>query len=448
MSIERATPPATQQRVERAHSAGSHPGGQRQAGASAMPGAVPGSFLSLLNALGSDTGTLAGEDAGQLAGDPAAAATGDSPVWPLGEPVASGIPLTIDTSDLGRGADEATTVSVGADDQAIAAAAGAGAMAGSAGSFLDGTLRPNPLQPAGEAMRPSTAATPPRGGLARQNVGPADGIAAGRTALADKSTEPTQPAVLASLVQEPLVAPQPLAGLPGRALARLADVQSAIQASDTARANSQAAVLKQAEPVMAVAATPLVAMAGALRELSGARDLERNSWRGLGGNSPMDAMAFAAPGGSDASQAAAASTYVLDPLSAAPDVAIAQRVHYWISRGVQTAEMQLDTLGGGLVDVSVTVQGNEAAVEFRTDQPEARRLLQDAMPHLKDLLRSEGMTLAGGYVGTSAQQDPSAQGRKPDAGRAAVVQGQADSNGLARSVQPVQTSGRTVDVFV
>ena len=98
-------------------------------------------------------------------------------------------------------------------------------------------------------------------------------------------------------------------------------------------------------------------------------------------------------------------------------------MHYWVSRGVQSAALQLDAFAGGTVDVNIAVKGDAAVVEFRTDQPQARQMLLDAMPQLKELLAAEGLMLSGGLVGDSSQQD--AQSRYPDGqapgGRSATV---------------------------
>ena len=105
----------------------------------------------------------------------------------------------------------------------------------------------------------------------------------------------------------------------------------------------------------------------------------------------------------------ASAVYAPGAMTPAPATAMAEKMHYWVSRGVQSAELQLDAFAGGTVDVSIAVKGDEAIVEFRTDQPQARQLLLDAMPQLKELLASEGLMLSGGFVGGSAQQGASSQ---------------------------------------
>jgi len=169
---------------------------------------------------------------------------------------------------------------------------------------------------------------------------------------------------------------------------------------------------------------------------------------------PLDT---ASPGGvasttfSPQTASGALATATLDaPMAPGASSEAAHKVHYWITRGVQTAELQLDAFGGSAIDVSISLQGKEALVEFRTDQAEARRVLQDAMPQLRDLLRSEGLQLAGGFVGTSAgQREGDARGDKM--GKTSGRVGSVVTSGLAaaeRADRPGASSGHALDVFV
>lgn len=145
---------------------------------------------------------------------------------------------------------------------------------------------------------------------------------------------------------------------------------------------------------------------------------------------------------------AALTTYAPDATVAVPEAVVAEKLSYWISRGVQNAELQLDAFGGGTVKVSISVQGQDAQVEFRSDQPEARKLLQDAMPQLSAMLQSEGLLLSGGFVGSSAQQDAGAQQRRssPQGVRSAIIG--VDIQAADQTLTLSRTPGRAVDLFV
>jgi flagellar hook-length control protein FliK len=141
--------------------------------------------------------------------------------------------------------------------------------------------------------------------------------------------------------------------------------------------------------------------------------------------------------------------YAPGAMTPAPSTALAEKMHYWVSRGVQSAELQLDAFAGGTVDVSIAVKGDSAVVEFRTDQPQARQMLLDAMPQLKEMLAGEGLMLSGGFVGGSAQQNtPSRQhdGQAPGA-RSATVVPTAES-AVGRLTPAGSTAGSNVDLFV
>ena len=131
-----------------------------------------------------------------------------------------------------------------------------------------------------------------------------------------------------------------------------------------------------------------------------------------------------------------------------PEMMVAEQVNYWISQNVQNAELKLDGLDGLPVDVSITLQGNEARVDFRTDQEGIREILQNTESHLKDMLAKEGLVLSGVSVGTSNQEGRGASDRKePENKRRAEVAVAAPvSRGSLR--RSIDISGKSIDVFV
>lgn len=144
--------------------------------------------------------------------------------------------------------------------------------------------------------------------------------------------------------------------------------------------------------------------------------------------------------------------YAPGAMTPAPATAMAEKMHYWVSRGVQSAELQLDAFAGGSVDVSISVKGDVAMVEFRTDQPQARQLLQDAMPQLKDLLAGEGLMLSGGFVGSSMahQGSPSRErdGQPGTMARPAGGPAQMVESAGSRAAGTRTGAGHSVDLFV
>ena len=152
-----------------------------------------------------------------------------------------------------------------------------------------------------------------------------------------------------------------------------------------------------------------------------------------------------------ATPASGLTSYALTaPDAAVAADAVAEKLFYWVTGGVQNAELQVDAFGGGSVDVTVSVQGNEAMVEFRSDQPEARRLLNDAMPQLRAMLGEEGLMLSGGFVGTSGREGAEPSPRRHPDQRQGVVSLQLASNDPGRSAASVAgaVAGGRLDVYV
>lgn len=133
---------------------------------------------------------------------------------------------------------------------------------------------------------------------------------------------------------------------------------------------------------------------------------------------------------------------------------VADTVSYWTTQGVQNAELKLDGFGDEAVAVRISLKGDQAHIGFRTDQPEIRQMLEGALAHLKEVLKSEGLVLSGVSVGGSGQNGAEAQEQR---GRADGRQNsQTSQTGLmttdAGSVPGPQrinpAVGRALDMFV
>jgi len=127
---------------------------------------------------------------------------------------------------------------------------------------------------------------------------------------------------------------------------------------------------------------------------------------------------------------------------------VADTVSYWVTQGVQNAQLKLDGFGGESVEVNISLKGDEAHIGFRTDQPELRQILEGAVTHLKDLLTSEGLVLSGVSVGASGQDGTGAQEQRHRQGtrQAAVVT--VDTVSIESPQRINSSAGRAVDLFV
>jgi flagellar hook-length control protein FliK len=130
-----------------------------------------------------------------------------------------------------------------------------------------------------------------------------------------------------------------------------------------------------------------------------------------------------------------------------PDTQVAETVSYWVTHGVQNAELTLDGLGSEPVEVRISLNGDQAQVDFRSNQAEVRQVLQDASAQLKAMLSSEGLQLSGMSVGTSgqgaAQQQPH---QAPTSARQTRLLVQPLAAPATRLVNPAV--GRSLDMYV
>ena len=174
-------------------------------------------------------------------------------------------------------------------------------------------------------------------------------------------------------------------------------------------------------------------------------------------NSDRVALAFkgSEPGYSGTALGVSAPEFSQSGVSATaplPEMQVAEQVTYWVSQNVQNAELTLDGLGQVPVEVSISVQGKEAQITFRTDEAATRSVLEGASAHLKDMLQREGMVLTGVSVGTSGSGGDANAGERRS--RQSARQGWVASQPVTAA--PIQeagrrvgtVAGRSVDLFV
>jgi flagellar hook-length control protein FliK len=137
-----------------------------------------------------------------------------------------------------------------------------------------------------------------------------------------------------------------------------------------------------------------------------------------------------------------------DPTMLSVESKVADTVSYWVTQGVQNAELKLDGFGGQPVEVSISLKGDEAHIGFRTDQPEIRQMLEGAVAHLKDLLSGEGLVLSGVSVGTSGQDGAGAQEQRNRPGTRQATITSTDVVPTESRQRVNQSVGRAVDLFV
>ncbi len=155
---------------------------------------------------------------------------------------------------------------------------------------------------------------------------------------------------------------------------------------------------------------------------------------------------FGSPSGINARADAA---YEIEAASAVvPDTAVAETVSYWVTHGVQNAELTLDGIGSEPVEVSISLNGDQAQIDFRTNQADVRLVLEAATAQLRDLLLGEGLQLSGVSVGASANRDAQGGSRQQNsqARQTLLVSEQPVAPLANRGLNP--SVGQTLDLFV
>ncbi len=136
--------------------------------------------------------------------------------------------------------------------------------------------------------------------------------------------------------------------------------------------------------------------------------------------------------------------------------AVADQVSYWVSQGVQNASLTLEGSNAERVEVKISMTGNEAHVEFRSDQAATREMLAGTAAHLKDLLGSQGVVLSGVTVGHSGAEfggnaaSQQGQAREGQAGRrgGAGIGDAAAVAAVAPAAARAAAPAGTLDLFV
>ncbi len=139
---------------------------------------------------------------------------------------------------------------------------------------------------------------------------------------------------------------------------------------------------------------------------------------------------------------------VVPTSAAAASTVVAETVSYWASQGIHSASLQLDGFGDEPVEVRISVNGDMTQVDFRTNQPEVRQIIEAAASQLKDMLTSQGMQLAGLSIGTSGRGGSQEKGPRqtPESRKAALMKPEVVEAPRLRGANP--SVGQALDLFV
>lgn len=366
--------------------------------------------------------------------------------------------MSLGADDLSAETGLGLGVQEGQTDQSLAASDNAALLVAEATASATETLvlPTPPAPPPTEQIRlnpaPTAAQAPVVAGVAADARGRAEAPALPANALQNTTKDAGLPAADPTDPAEPVSEVQPLlrqAGLVQRLAQQRSQAAEAARVAQAPRGEDVAARLgwQIAEAQASAGAAPQALLASGLGEgglrpfmerhadKQGARVGEVGAWSG--GVAALDGARLDVPA-------------VAPDAGLTTEMHVAEQVRYHVGRGAQSAELEIDGIDERPIHVSIDLQGQDARIEFRAEQAQTRQVLQDAMPHLREMLEREGLTLAGMSVGSSGPQG--GQEQPAERGRAGLRQGQVETvvegpapAAGARSALP---SGRSLDLYV
>ncbi len=129
------------------------------------------------------------------------------------------------------------------------------------------------------------------------------------------------------------------------------------------------------------------------------------------------------------------------------------QISHWGTQNLRHASLRVGQAGEDAIDIQLSVKGQEAQIEFRTDNAEARASLEDSADEsLSEMLQRSGIQLASLSVGSQGQpsgRDASAGGPgAPRAARSPASASDAAELPAARPLPPRADGSRPLDLFV
>jgi flagellar hook-length control protein FliK len=418
-------------------------------GASAADGSAGAAAMAALLAAGAAVaagspvaGVVAGAEAVVKLADVAAAAMAPGDAAPGRAPAAGGRPAGADA--LPAAAE--STFPGSTADPAPAAAAGHGPTAGTTNAWTTGTATDTATGgAAGATTSGATGATTGAGAGAAGAAAAAPDAAALRAAANGQAAEyhPAYASVFEQLKS------------------RLAAQDAAGTSLAAARAQAAVQELRQTERMLGPRAVAQALAAETSAQQAGAADAPTfgsgpaRAARGSlqDGATSRTEGAWAAPEFTPTVQydAGLGGVQAAAPMADGDAVPLAEQLRYWLSQGVTNAEW---TVAGDAdpVQVSLSLQGNEASITFRSEQAGTRELLAGSADQLRDLLQREGLVLSGMSVGAEGS---GARGQQPGGGdtgpRTGMPRRAATTPAPAITTVPAaaaRSTGGGVDLFV
>jgi len=128
----------------------------------------------------------------------------------------------------------------------------------------------------------------------------------------------------------------------------------------------------------------------------------------------------------------------------------------WLARNdQQTAQISINPPQLGPMQISLSMSGDQATAMFASPHPEVRQAIEDAMPRLREMLSSAGISLGDANVGTQLPQQnrdnaPQFANTPSNGGRIAdenAILGKDSQMGSTSGTLPILRGRGLVDLF-
>jgi flagellar hook-length control protein FliK len=110
------------------------------------------------------------------------------------------------------------------------------------------------------------------------------------------------------------------------------------------------------------------------------------------------------------------------------------------SNNESRAELVLNPPQLGRIEVSLTVNGDQANAVFVSANPAVREALENAVPHLREILGDAGINLGQAQVGAESSQQSSNQGQTGDNRSSRLVDGGGEETAMSSFIGSTQTT--------
>lgn len=118
----------------------------------------------------------------------------------------------------------------------------------------------------------------------------------------------------------------------------------------------------------------------------------------------------------------------------------AQQIHWLTGHGIEHARINVTPVDLGPIEIRIAIVNSEASISFTVTHPETSAAIENALPRLREMLASSGISLGHTSVGSGAPGSGADPGAPPPGGRNG--HGRTDALPGSADAAPVSGSGR------